>query len=602
MRNFFDKHRLAILVAIIIGLIYGLPQIFFIVSLGNTYHGIPMIQTPNEDSYLARIQDILDGHPALGSAFFYEYKDQWPISPPLGEMFYALPAFLLHVSAANILTASKFILPAVLFGLIYFLIYSLTAAGEEIRRKLSAVAGALFVILGYDLVDYRHVGLLLSGQVDIGGFLLWARPVNPILGAIFLFSFLIFIWRIIQRTERLRMNIFAAAIFLALMIASYFFSWGMALSISAILIVIYFFKKEYQVVKHLIYTLFLAIIFSAPYWYSSWQVSKSVWYQSSVLHSGLFYTRYPLLNKLMLATAILYLIAVLFAIFRNSDPALALKVRITGFLSDWHWFCLAFILGSLWAYSQQIITGQTVWPYHFVQYSIPLAIVVAMVVLHNIVKKESVWFWRVAVFVVMTASLSYGLYIQTGAYSKAFAYHEHRQSYATLFDFLNGMGKDCVVFVREDGPESYDLNVLIPAFTHCNRYSSTEIFSLMPDERPYDNYLATLRLKGVSSAGIEEYLRLNKGEATGYLFSNWQGLFGVDDFPDFRDSKLQERLDRFPEDYRRFVAGDFRQALVKYRLDYILSVGALPQDISWQLGDPELVFEDGDIFLYDMRH
>src|SRR3989344_1717925 len=111
MASFFRRHFLAVLFACLVGVIYGLPNVLFILSLNGGYQGIPMMQTPNEDSYLARIQEILDGHPALGSPYFFEYKEQLPITPPTGEFFYALPSLVFGLSAPTVLMISKFILP-----------------------------------------------------------------------------------------------------------------------------------------------------------------------------------------------------------------------------------------------------------------------------------------------------------------------------------------------------------------------------------------------------------------------------------------------------------------------------------------------------------
>ncbi|MBI5045432.1 MAG: hypothetical protein HZC14_00240 [Candidatus Niyogibacteria bacterium] len=594
------RHKLAYCVALLVGVIYLAPYIFLIFSLGSHYQGVPAMQTPNEGSYLARIQDILDGHPALGSPFFFEYKNEWPLSPPVGEMFYAIPAFLLRWPAKDILLASKFILPLILFLLAYFLIYRLSEGDDFLARKINAIAGALFIVLGYDLVDYRHLWSVLSGQNDIGGFLLWARPVNPILGAIFLFSFLILVWKIIQQSGRRAVSIFSASVFLALMMGSYFFSWGMALSVLAMLILMYSIQGKFQTAKNLTYTLLAAILLASPYWYSSWQASKSSWYAESVLRSGLFLTHYPLLNKLMLAVLVAYVLAVLFSALKYSDKTAALRNRIFGSFRNWHLFCFAFIFGSLWAFSEQIITGRTIWPYHFVQYSIPLAIVVVMLILYNIVRKESLFFWKLSIGIIIVVSLSYGIYTQASAYRHGYAYNLHQQSYAPLFAWLNSQEKDCVVLIREDGPEGDALNVLIPALSHCNRYASTETFSLMPYERSLHNYLIELRLKGVPANGIEDYLRQNRGEATGCLYTNWQGLFNVKDFPDFSDKLLEERLARFPADYRQFMARDFKKELMRYRLDYILSVGPLPKNVIDQLSGPELVFTSNNLFGYSL--
>ncbi|QQG46212.1 MAG: hypothetical protein HYY55_04630 [Candidatus Niyogibacteria bacterium] len=594
-----DGHKLALISAFAVGVLYIAPHIIFVISLGNEYQGIPNFQTPNEISYLARVREILDGHRLVGSPFFFEYKDQFPLAPPTGEYFYAVPAYLLGVSAENILVTSKFVLPATLFFLIYALVYKLVSDGKgAVPRKITAVAGALLITLGYDLIDFRTVLNFVSGESSPGGFLLWSRPVNPILGAIFLFSFLLFVRAVInsaRKTDgftRYKFAITGASLFLALMISSYFFSWGIAASVLFTLILLYFFRGEYKLVKRLSFIFLFGALFSAPYWINARLASKSEWYSSSVLRSGIFYTHYPLLNKLMIAALIFYVLAVGFDFFR------ARRKRIPYTFEDWHLFLLSFILGSLWAYSQQIITGQTVWPYHFVQYSIPLAMVAGLVILHNVFKKMSFHLWLVGILFMVSASLFYGLYVQAVAYQSLYEYQVDRQSYRPLFDWLNSRDKDCVVLIDETSPSGYELNEAIPAFTHCNRYASSEMFSVMPYERGLRGYLTLLRLKSVTSDGIDKYLAENRRRATGYLYSNWQGLFNVQDFPDFSDELLEERLMKFPEEYRLFLKKDFTGELKKYRLDYIVSVGFLPDDIIDELPGLMLKFNENNLFVY----
>lgn len=294
--------------AAFVGLIYIAPNIFFILSLGNAYKGIPMMQTANEDFYLARIQEILDGHPMLGSFFLFEYKDQVPLTPPGGELFYAVPSILLSISPVNILIASRFFLPFVLFLLVYHLIRLLTANKEFLSNKINAVAGALLITLGYDLIDYRTIFNYLKGSASPESFLIWSRPVNPVLGAIFLMSFLLLVWLVIKEEKRKKLPIVGASIFMALMMMSYFFSWGIAISIAAALILIYLLKKRYKTAKNLTIIIILGFLFSLPYWYNAWRASQSPWYYDSTLRSGLFYTHYPLLNKVMLAVLGIYLL------------------------------------------------------------------------------------------------------------------------------------------------------------------------------------------------------------------------------------------------------------------------------------------------------
>ena len=59
-----------------------------------------------------------------------------------------------------------------------------------------------------------------------------------------------------------------------------------------------------------------------------------------------------------------------------------------------------------------------------------------------------------------------------------------------------------------------------------------------------------------------------------------------------------EKLKEFPDSYRQFTTRDFRAELDKYRLDYILSVGPLPDKTQADLGGVAEVFLSGDIFIY----
>ncbi len=593
MAPFFKKHVVAIVFACVIGAIYGLPNVLFVLSLGDVYQGIPMMQTPNEDAYLARIQEILDGHPTLGSPYFFEYKEQWPITPPTGEFFYALPSLLFNLSTSTVLIVSKFILPAILFFLVYLLVLRLTGE-EDIFKKSNAIVGGAWVVLGYDLIDYRTVFSYLLGTISPESFLLWARPVNPILGALFLFSFLLFVLALVQNTKWKKSTLIGAAVFLALMFGSYFFSWGLALSILVMLVVICLFSREYEVARTLALIAPLGVLFAAPYWYVVWHASQSPWYEASVLRSGLFLTHYPLLNKLLLVTFALYLTVLFADLLWKRNKHIEYRFEI------WHRFTLALLLGGLWVYSQQMLTGRTLWPYHFVQYTIPLSMVVCMVLLYNVVRKWSYLVWSAMVGIIAVSSMCFGVYTQVSTYRGSYARYAHIQGYAPLFAWLNEQKKDCVVLQIDSETGIGGLDVAIPAFTHCNLYNSATAPSLLPEERIWHNYFVRLFMNGVTPATLTSYLDGHLSEERTYLSSNWKGIFGVREFPDFSDPLLAKRLMMVPEKYREFFGKEIVAELKTYRLDFIVSVGPLAEMVKKRLPGVTLVQSFNDVLLYKL--
>ncbi|MDO8619759.1 MAG: hypothetical protein Q7R64_00220 [bacterium] len=591
MLSALRSHILAVLFSLLVSALYGVPLVLFPLSMGDAYQGVAMLRTANEDSYLGRIHDIVDGHGALGSPFLFEYKDQPPLAPPTGEWLYALPALLFDVSLVTVLAVSKFVLPAILFLLVYALILRLTE-NTGWQAKLNAVAGALFVVLGYDLIDYRTVALYLKGIDAPASFLLWARPVNPIIGALLLFSFLLCVVAILRNTSSRKKMVCGGALFLALMFSSYFFSWGMALSVLGMLILLLLVRKEYKTAGALALIVPLGVLLATPYFFGVWRASQSPWYGASVLRNGLFLTHYPIWNKLLLATLLFFLVALAVDFFLKKKKGIAVSVE------PWHLLTLSFLLGGFWAYSQQIVTGRTIWPYHFVQYTIPLAMIVVLVIAFRVLREHSKALWTGLISVIILSSLTFGIYTQVSAYRGARPYFAGLQHYGALFSWLNAKEKDCVVFVNEDRPETVMLNTVIPAYTHCNRYASSELYSLMPEERALESYFVTLRLRGVSSEAIESYMQEHKSEAGGYLASNWQGVFGVKDFPDFSDPLLSARILDFPVQYKEFMRKDFEQELRRYRLDYILIKGEPSGEAQNLLRARPVLYTDGDIKVY----
>lgn len=590
-RMFWKQHWLAVVCAAAVGVIYITPHLAFIVSLGPEYKGIPMMQSQNEDYYLARIHEITEGHYSTGSFIFYEYKDAPPLTPPTIEFLYALPTLLLGIPLVATAIASRFFLPALLFLLAYFLISRLTGDRESLSHKVNAVAGALFVTLGYDLIDYRSAweflaqGKNLATAFTSGSFLIWSRLVHPIFGALLLFSFFLCLLSVVQRTGRRTAAMVGAAVSLALMFSSYFFSWGLAVSVAAALLVIFFLKKEYLVVRNLVLVLGGGMVLAFPYWITVWRATLSPWYQESLLRGGLFYTHYPIWNKLMLAVLALFVILVL--------PHL--RKAATRKMEDWQCFSLALIFGSLWVYIQQVVTGRTIWPYHFPQYTIPFALVVVFVLLYNIIKSRFPSFWGATVVCSALICVMYGVALQSGVYRASFNRFAQMQVYAPIFDTLNKQ-KSCVVLAKND--ERRNWNYFIPAFTSCDIYTESGVSLLVPFDRIYHNYLVNLRLKGLTAETIENYLKDNPNAPREYLFGNWKGLYNLRDFPDLGDPLYEARRSTLVADYKEFIKKDFREELKKYRLDYILSLDPLSPVLLQALPGTKPLQGAGDLYLY----
>jgi hypothetical protein len=322
-----------------------------------------------------------------------------------------------------------------------------------------------------------------------------------------------------------------------------------------------------------------------------------------MLRNGLFLTHYPLWNKVLLTALAIYGIIFFWLFLKRKTSNLWKECLLEpneGFrFQNWFVFCLALLLGGFWALNQQVLTGRTVWPFHFVQYTIPLAMTAIMVLFYNVVSERWPKIWRTMIAVIIGGTLIWGGFVQAKAYIGYVDYYVSLQAYQPVFNWLNSQNKDCVVLVKDETVGQYDLNDLIPAFTRCNVYGSTWAYNLLSSERMHYSYLVLLRMKGVTAETIEDYIKQNRMEAIGYLFPDWKSLYGIKQFPDFVDTKLEERLRKLPNDYRQFMEKDFASELNKYRLDYVLFLGPPKKEVLKQLPSLKLIWQKENIYIYD---
>ncbi len=584
-RSFLRSHVFALAVALLVGLISVAPQLVFIGSLGDAYQGIHFFHTPNEEAYMAMMQEIRDGHPNIASMPFFEYKDASPLIPPTMQRLYVGFANFFHLSLPTTLIISKFFLPALLFFLVYFFIFLLTGKPESGWGKVNAIAAGFLVTLGFDLVDYRSIISYLFHGNTSDGFLVWTRPVNPISGALFLFSFLIGLW---QFFEKKRWWILApTSVCLALMMASYFFSWSLALVILGLSASGALLIRDYRYVIFSFASVGVALFLSSPYWYMMWKASTLPGYEEASHRIGLLASRTPHMNKVLVGTLIFFLGITIIEHLKT-------KRRIRD-VPAWGWFCFIFIISGFVVYNQQVITGKEIWYYHYVFYTIPLSFVVILTLGWYWIRSRFKFLWHGAVVCAIIASLALGIFVQSSTYASSVDFYRSFQEYRPIFDHINkNTEPDCVILVKEDGVFNQWSN-WIPAFTHCNTYISGERFVIAPLERFVHNYLTLLRLRGVSGDDIDAYLASHRAEAHGLLYYQLQSTLG------YPDPKFDALFEELPSTYREFMKKDFRKAVERYRVDYVLSVGPLDVEVQKELSPLKGVFEDGQILLFSWK-
>ncbi len=580
MYAFFQRHGIGFVFAILVGIVLVVPIVCAPLSIGDTYQGVQYLPHDDEDIYRARIKEVLEGHPFITSPYFYEYKDSPLVVPPFNEWLYALLALCIGLSGS--IVALKFLLPATLFFLVYLLVYRLIDNYDVEKNTwpvlITAIATGLLVTLGFEFVNYKHLwNILHGGAVNP---IIWSRLVNPIVGAVQLFGFLVLLEAIMLR--RFRYAYVCAGVLLASTIG-YYFTFGMSLAILGSLFLFALWKREWVTAREYVYVGIIGFVLSIWYWIKMFVSITGT--EGSVLgmRNGMSFTHAPIVNMALLAGTVFVVLS-----------AIGIYVRRRMFPHPKSWaFISALLLGSWIAFNQQIITGREVWYGHFFQYSVPLVYVSLGVVAYHSwrVIYPRMWLWGTIIIMILTSL--FGLFTISQILSRE-AEFERVQAYAPVFTWLRDTaGKECVVFIAEYDEE---FERLIPAYTHCDVYSATWTFSGVPSERVLHNYLLRLRLSGITAEDARAYLMHDVEKVRGYFYTDWKQMFSSE-----VDEWYIEKVDYLEKEYINFLQGDLRDQVSIYRMDFVMSKD--PILVETIEGLPSLYFIQriGNYYIYSLH-
>ncbi len=551
MRTLFEHHRIALITAFVVGLITVAPSLLAPRTLGAEYKGMLFAPLNDKNFSSGIMHDVLDGHPFPTSPFVYEYKDSAPlVIAPFSYWIYALPALVIGLSSTIIL--SKFLFPALLFFLVYLLTRWLAkeeAGGSDIT--LTSLAAGLLVVFGYEFLNYHYLVPALLGQTPAIP-PVWTRPVNPIIGVIEAFAFLLLLNRLwLQHTSW--KVILGGGIVLALSV-SYYFSFGILMAIGSSLAGVALIRKEFAILRALVYVAGIGIALDAWYW---WGVFSSLGADSlTATRNGMFSTHAPHVNTLLLLSTLVVGVLFLFSYVWKKERTHARE-----------WLFIACLLAGSWiAFNEQVLTGREIWYHHFVQFTIPLSMISVLIAAYVAVRPLVPRLFRFALYFLCVATLVYGLFSVT-------SYRSHtddlalEQSYAPLITWLlQHAPRDCAVFVNENElGGDYTPQLLIPAYTQCNVYNPPPS-EFVPSDRLLHNYFLRLRMSGIEPAELHPYLMAHEQEVRATFFDTWERQTPVG-----QDAWLLRTIDWLVAKYPAFYAGDLKSQMLTYRMDYIAS-------------------------------
>lgn len=542
MRMLLRQHWPAVMLAFLVGLLIVLPALAAKLRFGIPFDHPINIRIDDEFFYFARIRDVIDGNPMLGNAYLAEHKSKPPSPLFLGEWLLAQPIRLFGGGVVAWGVMYDFFLPAIITLLTYACLYVLTD-----RRWLSLL-GMVFLILGWSPSDF-------------------ARAVSPQLNFIFWLSQFLLLDGLRRAYEhRTPLGSLAAlsAVNFGLLFYLYPYYWTFYLLLLAFLAAFWWRQGEWPMARALLLVVGGGLVLAVPFFLSTLRAMQLPEYGETLRRISMIDSHFP--SGIAIVVPGLAFLALVGVLLRTGI------MRWTGRLI----FLAAGVLVIMLAVNQHVFTGRN---FEFSSHYAPLALF---------------WFTLLGSFVIastwqrLTAALRPPLAIGMASVVIAMAAWQVRdigawfrpppaEALATsaqdleLFGWLNRhVEPDAVVYA----PPS--LSSLIPIYTAANVFFAVPVrLSFVPDAEVLDRFL----LNHYAETLDRERVAANERAIYGVQFINaaaharqgnrLRAIFGfrlkpVDPLP-------AEAVERVVARSGELGAADFKGALKRYRVDYLIS-------------------------------
>lgn len=557
------QHIIGVCLAILVGLVMVAPTLVFRFSQAD-YRGIdPILYPPMQDGiwYHALIKEAIEGGRPW-NAILANKNILYP-TPDLAERIMAWPGKIFSIQTDNLLLIWNFSLNFSLVLTIYGIGFALTRS-----RAFSVAAAAAVVGLSFIVFQPQAAWQALFGQGNPYVYIIFNRPVHPQFEAYLIWLFLFLC--VLSMSAPRRWIWVGAASLLGFLTYTYFWTWTWGYAVLGVLIVIAYLQNDRLAVKTICKIWVGAGLLGLPRLISSWVVIIAA----------------PIGLMDRLAAASNHAPA---SIFFNLPVALAL---LSLFASRRFWTVSIFrfmsggLLGTLIALNQQVITGWSVAPDHYV-YLIGAPLVVFVIAWYGWVrvKQRQLFAW-------LTAGLALFILIcfQVRAYQSIKSFSLGIQSFREVADWLNAYGnRETVVYADPR------IGMLIPVYTSSNLWWHFYALSVpQTDDRIEKAAFFQFALNGISPSELD---RLFKAD----LIDLTQNFTMTTYYPD-RLRFVDQNQARLVADYSAFlITGSFKKELTDYPINYVLvDKQADVWDLS-KLGEAEAVLDNQRFLLYKLR-
>lgn len=462
LKLILKKHKIAVIFAFIVGFLMIAPQLIFISNTPN-YNGLYMMKADAEVHYLARMKEFVDAG-SNKNPYFYEYKDV--ISPfnTISEPILALPASVLPITVPKLNLLYKFLLPAIIFILVYILFLQILSS------KKWSIVGGLGILLGNNLMNLPDIIHFVKLEPIYSQFALYSRPVNPEFSSIIFFTYLIVLFIALKKRD------WWPFIFLGLIFGFsfyvYLYSFTFIMALNFVFALLFIIKKNYNLLKKILVSSAIGLVIGAYEIYNIILITNHPFYEGLAIINNIKSSHLPIFSIAGLIITALFIFFIIRKKCKN-------KYFLTGLL-----------VASWLVINQQILTGVLLQSGHYHWYfNTPIYIIILFWLAYNISpyfsnrKINTVLVLLSMVFILNT------LFIQYSSYEKSKSEVASDQEIMPAIDWLKlNTPAESVVLANQKNSN------LIPIFTdNYVAWSDYGAYYLIPKERRAYNYDAIIK-------------------------------------------------------------------------------------------------------------
>jgi hypothetical protein len=441
----------------------------------------------------------------------------------------------------------KFLFPALNFLVVYGLVLYLT------KKKSFALLGATAMLLAQEIAPISITALIdtFSFNSPFHHFLLFSRPINPQVNAIFFFLTLWALAALWHQPERKRYA-WLAGIATGILGYLYFFYWNFTTILLGIMFVASLCMRDRMRMKKVLAALGISLVVALPYLITMIEMLGA---GTASVGKNYILTHRVIIEKIMLFPLALLGVMMAWKYIKYRSIKLAHPFQ----------FLLLLVLAGIAASNQQVIHGMEIQQHHYhFMTNIPVFIIVMSILVAMAIERYCHKYVRPTIALLVILLFFQAASIQAASYKYWKPIFAEYQAYAPVFEWLNkNSAYNDIIYASET------ISQLIPTYTHDDVYSALHLSVYpVPLERLEHNYFIYMYLEGIRENTVRDYLfkEENRNRIGQHLFEGqyWRAMCGS--FGCFPDSVIEDLIIK----YKNFLKKPFEQNFKKYRVNYVM--------------------------------